>query len=422
MSQRAWRIALAFVSIIPSTILAQGIEPVVLDSLLAEAMRGNPQIRSAERRSFAAQHRDAQVSVLQDPMFAYFRWISTPETRVGPQENVFMLSQSIPFPGKLGLRGDVANEDAVAAGEQYEAVRRDIMFNVKKEYYNLYWIDRSLTILEAYLALLKDFSRVAEQKYATGEGIQANVFKSQVEISTIIERKLAFESLREGVVARVNALLNRPSGSQLGMATELDTMRVEAPDSLLVERALERRQELRASEAMIRKAEFKKDLADIEYYPNLNLQATYITVARGSSAAPDAGKDAYGVGLGLNIPIQLGRRVAASEEAEATYEASKLAHRNLENTVRAEIADLRFQLDNSRRTLELYDKGLLVQAESALESALYAYRTGKLDFLSLLDSERMLLQARLGYVTEQSSYQKIVAALERSVGGELPRQ
>ncbi|MGB6031638.1 MAG: TolC family protein, partial [Bacteroidota bacterium] len=301
---------------------------------------------------------------------------------------------------------------------QYEAVRRDVAFNVKNDYYNLYWIDRSLTILEEYLTLLKDFSRVAEQKYATGEGIQANVFKSQVEISNIIERRLAFESLREGATARMNALLNRPGGSRLGTATEIDTMHVEAPESLLVEQALVRRQELRASEAMIRKAEFKKDLADKEYYPNLNLQATYITVARGSSPAPDAGKDAYGVGLGINIPIQLGRRVAATEEAEATYEASKLAHRALENTVRAEIADLRFQLDNSRRTLDLYDRGLLVQAESALESALSAYRTGKLDFLSLLDSERMLLQARLGYVKEQSSYQKILAGLERATGGE----
>jgi len=418
MSHRAWRIALAIMLIMPSTILAQGIEPAVLDSLLAEALRQNPQIRSAEQRSVAAHRRDDQVSVWQDPMFAYFRWISTPETRVGPQENVFMLSQSIPFPGTLGLRGDVANEDAVAAEEQYEAVRRDVVFSVKKEYYNLYWIDRSLTILDEYLSLLRDFSRVAEQKYATGEGIQANVFKSQVEISNIIERRLAFESLREGVTARMNALLNRPGGSRLGTATEIDTMRVETPESLLVERALVRRQELRASEAMIRKAEFKKDLADIEYYPNLSLQATYITVARGSSPAPDAGKDAYGVGLGLNIPIQLGRRVAATEEAEATYEASKLAHRNLENTVRAEIADLRFQLDNSGRTLELYDRGLLVQAESALESALSAYRTGKLDFLSLLDSERMLLQARLGYVKEQSSYQKILAGLERAIGGE----
>jgi cobalt-zinc-cadmium efflux system outer membrane protein len=58
-----------------------------------------------------------------------------------------------------------------------------------------------------------------------------------------------------------------------------------------------------------------------------------------------------------------------------------------------------------------------VQSQSALESALSAYSTGKLDFLNLLDSERMLLQARLAYVEQQSNYQKTLAALERAVGG-----
>ena len=61
----------------------------------------------------------------------------------------------------------------------------------------------------------------------------------------------------------------------------------------------------------------------------------------------------------------------------------------------------------------------MTQAESSLESALSSYRTGKLDFLDLLDAERMLLNLNLGYVKEQAGYQKYVAALEKAVGGEF---
>jgi cobalt-zinc-cadmium efflux system outer membrane protein len=164
-----------------------------------------------------------------------------------------------------------------------------------------------------------------------------------------------------------------------------------------------------------------RDLAGLQYYPNFNLQANYITVSRGSSMAPDAGKDAYSVGVGISIPIQLGRRSAAKEQAEATYRANQLSYRNTENDVRAEVEDLHFQLQSIGRTLDLYNQGLLVQSQSALESALSAYSTGKLDFLNLLDSERMLLQARLGYVEQQANYQKTLAALERAVGGSFEK-
>jgi len=403
----------------PGALLAQtgGSQSLNLDSLVTEALNSNLQIRAARQRSVAAGQRSPQVSALPDPMVTYTRWLSSPETRVGPQQDIFMLSQPVPFPGKLGLMGDMADADGAAAGAQYEAVRRDIVFNVKQAYYDLYWIDRSVSILDDYLSLLRDFSKVAERKYATGEGIQASVLKSQVEISSVIERKLSFDRMRKGAAARLNALLNRPVDSALAPAALIDTSEVEVSESLLVRQALDQRQELKVAGEMVRKSGFMKDLARKEYFPNFNLQASYITVSKKNSMASDAGKDAYSIGIGLSLPIQLGRRVAATEEAEATDQANRLTYENLKNSVEAEIADLCFQLQSTQQTLDLYSQGLLVQAQSSLESAVSAYQTGKLDFLSLLDSERMVLQTKLGYVKEQSNYRKIAAALERAVGG-----
>jgi cobalt-zinc-cadmium efflux system outer membrane protein len=394
---------------------------VALDSLLSAALAHNPEILAARERSRAAEQREPQVSSLDDPMASYSHWLSSPETRVGPQTNVFMLSQSIPFPGKLGLKGDMANQDAVAQNEKFEATKRDVLFKVKAAYFDLYRVDQSLAILDKYLDLLRNFSKVAEEKYATGEGIQANALKSQVEISNILERRLMFERQRASIGARINALIDRPADAPIGIATSIDTTKMQFDDSTLVKTALANRQELKASEAMIRKSEFMKDLAGLQYYPNFNLQASYITVARGSSMAPDAGKDAYSVGVGISIPIELSRRSAAKEEAEATYRANQLSYHNTENDVKAEVEDLHFQLQSIGRTLDLYNQGLLVQSQSALESALSAYSTGKLDFLNLLDSERMLLQARLGYVEQQANYQKTLAALERAVGGRFEK-
>jgi outer membrane protein TolC len=405
----------------PRVLAADG-RSLQLADLIKIAEQNNPEIEAARRRWQAALNRPAQVSTLPDPMLSYSRWLESVETRVGPQENVFMLSQRIPFPGKLGLQGRMAEQDAVAQGMQYEATRRDVIYKIKTAYYDLYWIDRSLQILDDYQSLLHDFTRVAEQQYTTGVGIQANVLKSQVEISSIMERQLGFAKMRQGVVARINALLNRPTDSPLGVATEIDTSRFGISDSLLIRLALSERQELQATEAMIRKSQYMKSLAKREYLPDFNLQGSYISIPKASTNMfSDAGKDPYSVMVGVNLPIWLGRRNAAVNEAEETIVANQRSYENLANNVKAEIVDFYFQIETTGKTLDLYEQGLIAQAESSLQSALAAYRTGRLDFLNLLDAERMLLQFNLGYVKELANYNKQVAAIERAVGGELPR-
>ncbi|MCH8020526.1 TolC family protein [candidate division KSB1 bacterium] len=395
--------------------------PASLDMLVEEALQNNPEIKSAERRWLGSEQRPTQVSTLPDPMFSYSRFIESVETRVGPQENVFTLSQRIPFPGKLGLKGKMAKQNALAEEQRYQATIRDVVFKVKQAYYDLYWVDRSIGILNQYLALLQDFTRVAEQKYATGQGIQANVLKSQVEISSTMERRFGFDKIRRGVAARINALLGRPQNSELATVSTIDTMRANLDEAALVNLALSQREELRAVQAMIGKSEFMKSLAKREYWPDLNLKANYIDVSKGVSTAPDAGKNAWSVMVGLNLPIWLGKRNAAVREADETISSNRLAYENLENQVKAEIKDFYYQVQITGRTLDLYEQGLIAQAESSLESSLASYRTGRLDFLNLLDAERMLLNLNLGYVKEQSSYQAQLAALERAVGGELPQ-
>ena len=247
-----------------------------LEQLIQEALEKNPRIKSAERRWRASEARPTQVSTLPDPMLSYTRFGSSVETRVGPQENVFTLSQRVPFPGKLGLKGKMAGQDAVAEEQRYLATERDVVFRVKQAYYDLYWVDQSIGILTQYLSLLEDFTRVAEQKYATGQGIQANVLKSQVEISSTIAKKLRFEKTQEGVVARLNALLNRPQGQKLGSTSSIDTARVHLDEEALVTQALAQREELQAVRAMIGKSEYMRSLAKKEYLPDFNFQANYV--------------------------------------------------------------------------------------------------------------------------------------------------
>jgi len=401
-------------------VLAQDENALSLDEMVSEALKNNPHIKAAESHWRAYQARPAQVSSLPDPMLSYTRFGASVETRLGPQESILMLSQKIPFPGKLALKGSMAKEDAVAQQQSYEATIRDIVFKVKTAYFDLYRVDQSLTILAQYLNLLEDFTKVAEQKYATGQGIQANVLKSQVEISGIMERRFHLQKMREGAAARLNALLGRPQNDLVGSVSYINTLRIPLKLETLIARALAQREALRAGNAMVSKSEQMKRLAKKNYLPDFNLQMNYIDISEGVVTSPEAGKNAWSVMAGLNLPIWFGKRNAAVREADEMIISNRMNYENLENQIKAEVRNLFYQLELTGKTLDLYEQALIAQAETSLESAVASYRTGKLDFLGLLDAERMLLNLKLNRIKEQANYQKQLAAMEKAIGGEKP--
>ena len=233
---------------------AQEKQAADLQQLLDIALKTNPEIQAAEQRMQAARAATRYASALPDPMFSYTRWLSGVETRVGPQENVFSLSQRIPFPGKLGLQGQIAGQDLEAARHALAATQLDVVLKVKSTYAELFRIDQSLTTLNEYENLLRDFSEVAATKYAVGQGMQAQILKAGVEISSIAVQRLNFEKMRTSAVARMNALLDQSPDTEVGPVTALDTSSVAAGYDTLVQQALEQKPELQANEAMITKA------------------------------------------------------------------------------------------------------------------------------------------------------------------------
>ena len=392
-----------------------------LEALVAEALDRNPALQSARYRRAAAEQRRPQVVSLSDPTITYTRWLSSPETRVGPQRNVLALGQKIPYPGKRSLRGDMSGEQAAVEAARIRLIARDITHEVKSVYYDLYRVDRSLRILDDYLVMLETFTSAAEEKYAAGGGTQADVLKSHVEVSEILKRRITLEGERSGLTARLNAVLNRSSDTSFDRVAAIDTARYAQPESLVVKKALAVRQELEAADALIRKNELDVRLARLGNRPDFTIQASYITVPRAAgNIASDAGKDAFGVMLNVNLPLFRKRRRAEVHEAMARVEESRSARESIQNTVTAEVAEAFGRMRYSGRALDVYEQGLLAQAENSVLATLAAYQTGQMAFLDLLDAERMVLRTRLGYVAEMANYRKYLSLLERAAGGSLP--
>src|SRR5690348_8930119 len=167
-------------------------EPAKLSDLLAEAERNNPRIQAARHGWEAAKQAPTQVSTLPDPevMVQQFS-VGSPRPFAGYTNSDFAyvglgFSQDIPYPGKLRLRGEIAKKDAEVVQQQYEAIRRAVLRDLKEKYYQLAFLAEKGSLLENDRTLLGQVEQAAEARYRTGSGSQQEVLQAQLEQTRLL--------------------------------------------------------------------------------------------------------------------------------------------------------------------------------------------------------------------------------------------
>ena len=112
---------------------------------------------------------------------------------------------------------------------------------------------------------------------------------------------------------------------------------------------------------------------------------------------------------------------AMIREKQAHLEKAKKAFEDHKEMLRFEVKHFFYELNKAERLLVLYEKSLLPLAQKALEVSIAEYKTGKTDFLSLLDAETTLLNFRIDYQRALKNHGQNKAMLERLVGKQLSR-
>jgi cobalt-zinc-cadmium efflux system outer membrane protein len=147
-------------------------EPVTpLSELLAEAEKNNPQIEAARQSWRAAKQVPTQVSTLPDPQFNFQHvGVGSPRPFAGYTNSDFAylglgVSQDIPYPGKLRLKGEIAKRDEDVSQQQIESVRRAVLTELKSTYFQLVYLSKTLTLLEEDGELLRQVEQAADARY-----------------------------------------------------------------------------------------------------------------------------------------------------------------------------------------------------------------------------------------------------------------
>jgi outer membrane protein TolC len=285
---------------------------------------------------------------------------------------------------------------------------RDVVMMIKESYFELQAVQRASAITRDDEQVLKRIETIAETLYSAGERTQQDVIKAQTEITMLKQKLLELQVQENTLTARLNVLLNRRPEAPLGLAgtpppnpTGLDAQR-------LFDLADQARPEIRGAQAMIKRNEYERDLMKKEFWPDYRVGAEY--------RDPGDGDEMLMVTVGIDLPVWRSKNRAGVREARKMVESGEAALAAARQQAAFEVQDARFKLLSAGRTLDLYTTELIPQAQARFSSSEAGYRSGKVDFMELLESQRFLLNARIMAVMAEGSVGMQASRLERALG------
>jgi len=390
----------------------QKAKSLTAEQLIAAVLARNPGLQGLAAAAEAASYRIEPAGALDDPILTY---VGAPETTAGLRDlqGRVELSQSLPWPGKLGLRENAAR--ARSEGEQQTLfnARLVLMATTKSLFAEWAYIHRTLEIKDAHRDLLAQLRRVAETQYAAGRTQQQDVLQAEVEAARIDTDIVSYRRHRKEVLAKINGLLNRPPQSPLPLPAPLPVL-VDPPSlQVLQEAALQEHPALRRIRAQLTEASARQGLAEKDSFPDFKVSAGYNTLRE------DADKR-WTVGLSINLPFDLsGKRRASRQAAEADVMRYRWQLTDREAQLLAQLEQGRARVKETREIVAIHRQRLLPLTEASLNAAVADYRAGQGSFLTVIDAERQQLRTQDTLARAHADYLRALAALEQAVGRPL---
>ncbi len=394
--------------------------PVRLADLLVEAEQNNPQIQAARHGWRSAQQVSTQVSTLPDPQFVFQHLsVGSPRPFAGYTNSDFAyvgvgISQDLPYPGKLRLRGEIAKKDADVSQQRYETVRRAMLAEVKMAYFQLSYLAKRQTILEGNGQVLQEVEQAAEAKYRSGMGNQQDVLQAQLEQTKLL-REITTTQLESGKLqAEIKQLLNRAQSSpDIESSEPSETLAAYSYDQL-VAAATANNPEIAGAQKLIEKQRLQVDLAKKDFYPDFNFQYMW------QRTDPTQFRAYYVATLGVRFPIYRGRRQQPElAQAEAEQSRAKSEYETQTQQIAFLLRQQFLAAEKSAELLKIYSGGLVPQARAELQAGMAAYQSNRQDFQALLASFLDVLKFDEEYWQTLSEHERALAKIEELTGMSL---
>lgn len=392
-------------------------DTTTLATLLAEVLAKNPKLQSSKTLALSAARRTPQAKAWDDPQIGV-ELFSTPVTSFNPfkdgMETDYFIQQMIPFFGKKSLMADAATAKTRMVEQSASTTERNLIAGVKKTYAMLYSAQRRLDVNAENQRLLNQIIESTRAKYSVGSNSQGDVLKTQVELAKLKNEQSSLEQELAAAVAMMNALRAVFPLTPIGRVDDMVPQKFQGILSDLFDAALNNRPEVLGMVYEIEMNKADLSASQRERYPDIMVRGMYKSMM--------VGTDQWSAMIGINVPLAPWASAKYSEKIEENtlnVLASEHSLHDMQNMVQFEVRDAWSKVHSRWEQIDRYQQTILPQTDQALQSTLAAYQTDKADFLSLLDSYRMLQMFKMEYYMAVGEYFTALAELERALGTDL---
>ena len=427
MNRTANFLILALLVMTPVSAVAEETAPSIpsvltLEWCLERAREANPALAEATALASAAEHRIRPAGALDDPRLAYdasniptgdFDFYSTPLS--GHQLG---LRQKLPFPGLLSSRKTAARRGYEASNLLVEDRRLLTDGAVESAWAELAFAQQALDITDRNINLLRQLAATAESRYRVGSGLQQDVLRAHVELTALLQERLRREESIERTSSHLVALLDLPAETDLPRTDSLNSTETVPPLPTLLTGLEEKNARLRSVEKKVEEARLRIRVAELEGLPDIDLGIGY-RVRKNVPGDPVDGDDFISAGFTVRLPVDRSKWRSKVSEQESLLRRAQAELRGVRAQLSSQTRIAHAQLVRASSEEALLETGLVPQARQSLEASRSAYKVGRIEFLSLLDSQVRLLGAELQLVRARADRRRAFAALETASGEKL---
>ena len=369
-----------------------------LKNYLEVAGKNNPGLKAKFSDYMAAMEKVPQVGTLPDPAFAFGYFIQPVETRVGPQNWKFNLTQSFPWFGLLSAKKDVAIEMAKAKFEVFENEKANLFFEVKTAYYNYYFIEKAIEITLGNIEILEVFKRLSLVKIEAGKASIVDELRVELELNDLQNQLALLTDTKQVLQIKFNNLLNTEITSDISIPETLWQNELSLDKQAILDSIYSTNHQLKTIDHKLNAFVNQEVVAKKEGLPKFSLGLGYTIVSENSSSSfSDNGKDAFVFpSVGIKIPLYRNKYKALIKEAKFLQEAELLNKEDKKNSLSTVYENTFKNYSDSDRRIVLNEKQIEI-AKKVLDVLITSYSTDSKDFEEVLRIERQLLKYQLEY-------------------------
>ena len=387
-----------------------GLQAQTLEDYFKIAAENNPGLLSQYKEFEAALQKVPQVSTLPDPSFSFGYFVSPVETRVGPQQARFSLTQMFPWFGTLKAQGDAATLMAEAKYQSFLDAKNKLYYEVSAAYFPLYELKEWIKIEENNIAILESYKTISNSKFKNGNGTLVDVLRVDIMLKEAKTTLGILNKKEKPLMASFNKLLNRDEMQPVAIT---DTIVVEPvlsgynKDAFIVDHPL-----MNSIDLKTKASEASERAAIKQGFPKLGLGLDYVMVGeRTDMTLVDNGKDVLMPMLTVTLPIFRGKYKAAVKEAQLMQESYSFQKKEIANSLNSNYEMALFDIRQQTDLVSLFDEQI-EESKQALNLLYTAYGNSGKDFEEVLRMQQQLLKYDKLKITALSQYRIAMAKLD----------